>query len=103
MDKLLKEVNATIIITLVPKNLNPFAMSEFRQISSCNVIYKCITKILVDRLLPGLDEIINPHQTAFIANRSIKENVLLSQKVVKNYHRKRETTMYYQGKPDEVL
>jgi hypothetical protein len=54
-------------------------------------------------LLPGLDEIINPHQTAFIANRSIKENVLLSQKVVKNYHRKRETTMYYQGKPDEVL
>jgi transposase len=48
MDKLLKEVNATIIITLVPKNLNPFAMSEFRQILSCNVIYKCITKILVD-------------------------------------------------------
>jgi hypothetical protein len=60
----------------------------------CNIIFKkCITKflaiilILVNRLFPCLDGIISPNQTAFIPNRSIVENVLLAQEVVKNYHK----------------
>jgi hypothetical protein len=34
-----------------------------------------------------LDGIISPNQTAFIPNKSIVENVLLAQEVVKNYHK----------------
>ncbi|PKI77377.1 hypothetical protein CRG98_002322 [Punica granatum] len=41
--KLLGETNNTSI-TLVPKTLNPSRMTEFRPISCCNVVYKCITK-----------------------------------------------------------
>lgn len=73
--KLIKEVYATIN-TFVPKNLNPSLMGDFRSISYCNVVYKCITKILANRLLP-----------CFIRNRSISENILLAQEIVKDYHK----------------
>jgi hypothetical protein len=82
----LKSVNATII-TLVPKKVNPSKMGDFRPISCCNLIYKCITKILANRLVSCLGALISPNQTAFIPNRSIAENVLLAQEVMKDYHK----------------
>lgn len=84
--QLLKEVNATII-TIVPKKPNPMKMGDFRPISCCNLIYKCITKILANRLVSCLDAIISPIQTAFVPSRSIAENVLLAQEVVRDYHK----------------
>jgi hypothetical protein len=54
---LLKEVNATIL-TLVPKKPNPSVISEFRLIACCNVIYKCINKILSNRILLILDDLV---------------------------------------------
>jgi hypothetical protein len=62
-------------------------MGDFRPISCCNLIYKCITKILANRLVSYLEDLISPNQTAFIPNRSIAENVLLAQEVMKNYHK----------------
>jgi hypothetical protein len=84
--KLLKEVNSTII-TLVPKKRNPSSMGDYRPISCCNVIYKCITKVLANRLLPGLDEVLSSNQGAFTPGRSIGENILLAQALVSEYHR----------------
>jgi hypothetical protein len=84
--KLLKEVNATIL-TLVPKKANPSAMGDFRPIACCNVIYKCITKITSNRLLPILNDMVSLNQSAFIPSRSISENVLLAQELVRNYHK----------------
>jgi hypothetical protein len=75
--QLLKEVNSTII-TLVPKKRNPSSMGEYRPISCCNVIYKCITKVLANKLLPGLVEVVSPNQWAFIPGRSIGGNILLA-------------------------
>jgi len=42
-------VNATRV-ALVPKKELPTSLSDFRPISCCNVIYKCISKLLVIRL-----------------------------------------------------
>jgi hypothetical protein len=84
--KLLRESNATII-TLVPKKQMPEVMGDFRPISCCNLVYKCITKILANRLLPGLDDFISDSQGAFIPTRSITEKILLAQEVVYNYHK----------------
>ena len=41
--------NSTIV-ALVPKSNNPNSMKNFRPISCCSVIYKCITKIIVNTL-----------------------------------------------------
>lgn len=55
---LLKELNA-IILSLVPKKPNSSIMGDYRPIDCCNVLYKCITKIISSRLLPFLDSIIS--------------------------------------------
>ena len=55
---LLKEVNATIL-TLVPKKIIPSALGDFRSIACCNVIYKCITKIISNRMLPLLGDLVS--------------------------------------------
>jgi hypothetical protein len=104
-------VNATI--TLVPKKKNPATMSDYRPISCCNLIYKCITKILANRLLLGLDNIISSNQEAFISKRSISENILLAQELVCDYHKKkdkpqlsqeeRQTSMYFEGGSNESI
>lgn len=85
--KLLKEVNATIL-TFVPKKINPFAMGDFKAISCYNILYKCITKILSNRMLHLLGDLIGMNQSAFIHLRNISENILLAQELVRNYHKK---------------
>jgi hypothetical protein len=62
-------------------------MGDFMPISCCNLVYKCITKILANRLVAGLDEVISSNQGAFVPKRSIVENILLAQELVCNYHR----------------
>ncbi|GJR97192.1 hypothetical protein Tco_0269366 [Tanacetum coccineum] len=59
--KLLGEVNATII-SLVPKIQQPNKISEYRPIACCNVLYKCISKILTERIKPALHKLVNDNQ-----------------------------------------
>jgi hypothetical protein len=84
---LLKELNATIL-TLVPKKLNASFMRDFCPITCCNVLYKCITKIISNRMIPLLDSLVSWNQSSFIPGRNIFKNVLLAQELVRNYHRK---------------
>ncbi|GJW74463.1 RNA-directed DNA polymerase, eukaryota, reverse transcriptase zinc-binding domain protein [Tanacetum coccineum] len=82
----LGELNATII-SLVPKIESPFKVSGFRPIACCNVVYKCISKILTRRIKGCLDKLINLNQSAFIPSRQIQDNILLAQELVKGYGR----------------
>ncbi|XP_039029206.1 uncharacterized protein LOC120163306 [Hibiscus syriacus] len=79
--------NSTVI-ALVPKVHNPRVVKDFRPISCCSVFYKAITKILVKRLSEFIPDIISLNQTAFIKGRSIVDNTLLAQELVKGYGRK---------------
>nr|KAJ0211180.1 hypothetical protein LSAT_V11C400156810 [Lactuca sativa] len=83
--KILKEVNATVI-ALVPKVPTPGKVGDYRPISCCNVIYKCISKVIVNRIRDHLGCLVSENQSAFIPGRSILDNVLLSQELVKGYH-----------------
>ena len=71
------QLNDTTIV-LIPKVKNPQSIKEFRPISLCNVIYKIISKCLVNRLRPLLDGMISPTQSAFIPGRSISDNALIA-------------------------
>ena len=88
---MLREINCTII-TLVPKVPNQSSMQDYRPISCCNAIYKCISKIIATRIKRRsiadniLPDIISPTQTAFVQGRSIADNILLTQEFMKNYH-----------------
>ncbi|KAL0284163.1 UNVERIFIED_CONTAM: putative mitochondrial protein [Sesamum radiatum] len=84
--RLLKQVNTTIL-ALIPKVRVPSLVSDFRPISCCNVLYKVITKIIVQRLRLVLDKMINPAQNAFVPGRSIGDNILLAQEMFSGYNR----------------
>lgn len=82
--QLLKEINNTVI-SLIPKVTVPDKITNFRPISCCNVIYKCISKIISERKM-GLAEIISDNQAAYVPQRSIFDNILLTQELMKSYH-----------------
>ena len=46
---ILESINSTFI-ALIPKIKDPKKVSNFRPISLCNVVYKLIAKVLVNRL-----------------------------------------------------
>ncbi|XP_056691888.1 uncharacterized protein [Spinacia oleracea] len=85
--KLLKEVNHTVV-TLIPKSKCPKNFSDFRPISWCNTIYKCITKVLCGRLRQILPDLILENQGGFVHGRYIVHNIMVVQDLVRHYGRK---------------
>ncbi|KAL2235532.1 UNVERIFIED_CONTAM: hypothetical protein Sindi_1285400 [Sesamum indicum] len=75
--KLLKQINS-MILALIPKVHTPMSVNDFRPISCCNVLYKIIAKLLVQKISVLLDKIVSPCQTAFIPGRSIGDNIMLA-------------------------
>ncbi|GKC67731.1 putative RNA-directed DNA polymerase, partial [Tanacetum coccineum] len=47
------------------------------------------SKIIVDRVKEGLGDIVSINQTAFVPGRRISDNILLTQELMRNYHRRR--------------
>ncbi|PWA88072.1 reverse transcriptase domain, Reverse transcriptase zinc-binding domain protein [Artemisia annua] len=85
--KLLGEMNATLV-PLVPKVPHPSKVNEFRPIACCNVVYKCISKILTNRIKESLKKLVDLNQSAFIEGRLIQDNILITQELLKGYDRK---------------
>jgi hypothetical protein len=51
---------AETLIVLTHKKERSTSFKQFFPISLCNAIYKLITKVLVNKLRPHLDELISP-------------------------------------------
>jgi len=70
-------VNDTAIV-LIPKTSHPETLKDYRPISLCNVVYKIVSKCLVNRLRPLLETVICENQSAFIPGRLITDNALIA-------------------------
>lgn len=86
---MLKAINHTLV-SLIPKIDNPTEVKHFRPISLGNVIYKIISKILVNRLKAVLDICISKNQAAFVPGRQILDNVVLLHEILHFLKNKRQ-------------
>ncbi|GJU27030.1 putative RNA-directed DNA polymerase, eukaryota, reverse transcriptase zinc-binding domain protein [Tanacetum coccineum] len=86
--QLLNEINHTFL-ALIPKVSTPLRVNDYRSISCCNVIYKCISKILTNRIIEGITEVVSDNQSAFVSGRRTSDNILVTQELMHNYHRNR--------------
>jgi hypothetical protein len=75
--RLLKQDNATSI-ALIPKVPNLTQVKNFRTISCCNTVFKCIAKIIANRVQSVLLDLLSLFQYSFIEGRNINDNILLS-------------------------
>ncbi|GJX99144.1 reverse transcriptase domain-containing protein [Tanacetum coccineum] len=85
-----KELNHTII-ALIPKVTTPMRINDYRPISCCNVLYKCISRIISNRMKDSLSSLVSLNQSAFVPRRRISDNILLTQELMHNYHLDRST------------
>ncbi|XP_010424774.1 PREDICTED: uncharacterized protein LOC104709936 [Camelina sativa] len=69
-------------VRLIPKVTTPRRVSDYRPIVLCTTHYKTIAKILTKRLQPILPQLISPFQSAFVPNRAISDNVLITHEIL---------------------
>ncbi|KAJ9536716.1 hypothetical protein OSB04_un000101 [Centaurea solstitialis] len=84
--RLARQVNHTAIC-LLPKHANASKVTDFRPISLCTVLYKCIAKIISWRIKESLDFLVSPNQSAFIPGRRISDNIMMAYELVQGYDR----------------
>ncbi|KAG8373689.1 hypothetical protein BUALT_Bualt11G0050700 [Buddleja alternifolia] len=76
-------------IALIPKCNKPILAKKFRPISLCNVAHKMCSKITASRLKLHLDNLISPTQMAFVPNRNICDNSIISHEKMHYLHNTR--------------
>jgi hypothetical protein len=81
------DINKTII-TLIPKKVQPSVPQDYRPISLCTVAYKIISKSLANRLKPDLPDYINHAQSAFVAQRHISSNIIITHEIIHSFNLK---------------
>lgn len=75
-----REVNSSAI-ALVPKVPIPTTVNDYRPFSCCTTLYKCIAKLLANRIKEVLPDLLSLKQNAFVSRRRIVDNVSISSRV----------------------
>ena len=75
-----KQENATTISHY--KNRGCYKSEFLLQISLCNLVYKTILKIIMNRFIRILQKMLSLWQGAFIPRRMIQDNAIIAQNVI---------------------
>lgn len=86
--KMLECINYTNIV-FISKVQALASMAQFRPISLCNVLYKIVSKMILNRMKSLLPYLISECQSAFVPGRMIIDNVIVSFKMLHYLKNKR--------------
>jgi len=81
-------------IILLPKKSDARRVSDFRPISLIHSVAKLFAKLLANRLAPLLDSLVSKCQSTFIMKRSIHDNFLYIQNMVRSMHKQKMPAIF---------
>jgi len=79
---------------LIPKTVEAKTLSDYRPISLTSSIAKILSKLLANRLSNSLDLLVSRNQSAFIRRRSIHDNFLYTQNLIKALHKANRPALF---------
>ena len=77
----------TAHLILIPKKSDAQRVGEYRPISLTHSVAMIVSKLLATRLAPFLSRLISRAQSAFLKKRSINDNFLYTQNLIRDLHR----------------
>ncbi|GJQ92932.1 RNA-directed DNA polymerase, eukaryota [Tanacetum coccineum] len=89
------KVGNSCFITLIPKIPNDNLVKDFRPISLIGSVYKIIAKILANRLVSVLGDLVNEIQSAFVADRQILDGPFILNELVQWCKSKKKQSMVF--------
>lgn len=75
-------------VVLIPKKDKVTKFADLRPISLSSFANKILSKVLHAKIAPILSNVISQNQSGFMKGRSIAENVLLAQEIIKDINRR---------------
>ncbi|XP_059295528.1 uncharacterized protein LOC132048859 [Lycium ferocissimum] len=75
-------------LMLIPKKENINTFADLRPIRLSSFANKIISRVLYERIVPLFPAIISTMQTGFVKGRSIVENVLLAQEIIRDINKR---------------
>jgi mannosylglycoprotein endo-beta-mannosidase len=84
----------TAHVVLLPKKNDAKEVRDFRPISLIHSTAKLISKLLAIRLSGELNSMVSKAQSAFIIRRSIQDNFIYTQNLIKTLHRSKQSGIF---------
>jgi hypothetical protein len=81
-------------IVLLPKKHGAASVKDYRPIGLTHSIAKLFSKCLASRPAPKLDKLVCRAQSAFIKKRSIQDNFLFAQNLIRQLHRGKQQGIF---------
>jgi hypothetical protein len=82
------------LVIFVPKGVDADRIQKYHHICLLNVVYKIITKILMNRLIRVVCVVISASQTAFLKGRYILEGVVTMHETLNVMHRRKRSGVF---------
>ncbi|GJT51945.1 RNA-directed DNA polymerase, eukaryota [Tanacetum coccineum] len=70
-------------VTLIPKIIDAKFVNDFRPISLIGCVYKVVTKVLANRLVSVIGDLVSDTQSAFVAGRQILDGPFILDEILK--------------------